>query len=576
MFAKKLNEYCILLGCTGKELSDYTGLSPAVISRYRSGERVPALESKQLNDLVEGIEELAKAKGISGITFSTVLDRFREALASGDDDNAAFADRLNQLITILDISVRRLAQHMNYDASYISRIKSGQRSPANKETFADGVCSFIIQQYREDADRDVIAALISCPSEEIREDFTLFKELKTWLCGNFTEQDRPLDSFLHKLDTFDLNEYIRAIRFNELKIPTMPFHLPVSKNYYGLEEMKKAELDFFKATVLSSSKEQVFMCSDMPMEDMLDDTFPKKWMFGIAMMIKKGLRLNMVHNVNRPFTEMMLGLEGWIPLYMTGQVTPYYLKGVQNKVYCHSNYVSGTVALIGDCIAGAHDKGRQYLTKRKDEVAFYREKASLLLRKASPLMEIYREMESKAFSALLYADAQKPGNRRNILYAPPIYTLSDTLLEKILEENHVSAEDRVKIQTYKKASKENHEMMLSHSCVTDIIPVLSQKEFSEYPVALSLSGLFYEKDIVYSYENYMVHLRETKERSAEAQNYSVNMTAERGFRNIQFAIHEGVNVVISKSNVPAIHFAIYHPQMRSAIEHMVIPVVEEY
>ena len=35
--------------------------------------------------------------------------------------------------------------------------------------------------------------------------------------------------------------------------------------------MKKGELDFFKATVLSKSMEDVFMCSDMPMEDMAKD-----------------------------------------------------------------------------------------------------------------------------------------------------------------------------------------------------------------------------------------------------------------------------------------------------------------
>lgn len=36
--------------------------------------------------------------------------------------------------------------------------------------------------------------------------------------------------------------------------------------------MKKGELDFFKATVLSKSMEDVFMCSDMPMEEFLDDS----------------------------------------------------------------------------------------------------------------------------------------------------------------------------------------------------------------------------------------------------------------------------------------------------------------
>ena len=82
-----------------------------------------------------------------------------------------------------------------------------------------------------------------------------------------------------------------------------------------IEEMKKGELDFFKATVLSKSSDPVFMCSDMPMEDMAKDIdFGKKWMFAIAMTLKKGLHLNIIHNLDRPFNEMMLGLESWIPI----------------------------------------------------------------------------------------------------------------------------------------------------------------------------------------------------------------------------------------------------------------------
>ena len=90
------------------------------------------------------------------------------------------------------------------------------------------------------------------------------------------------------MDDFDLNDYIKSIKFDELKIPNIPFYKAKTKNYYGLEEMKKAELDFFKATVLSKSKEDIFMCSDMPMEDMAKDfDFSKKWMFSVAMCLKK-------------------------------------------------------------------------------------------------------------------------------------------------------------------------------------------------------------------------------------------------------------------------------------------------
>ena len=61
----------------------------------------------------------------------------------------------------------------------------------------------------------------------------------------------------------------------------------------------------------------------------------------MAMMLKKGLHLNQIHNLDRSFEDMMLGLESWIPMYMTGQITPYYLKNIQNNVFLHFLKVSG-------------------------------------------------------------------------------------------------------------------------------------------------------------------------------------------------------------------------------------------
>ena len=62
-----------------------------------------------------------------------------------------------------------------------------------------------------------------------------------------------------------MNEYIKAIHFDELKVPSVPFQLPSSKSYFGLKDMMTSELDFLKATVLSKSMEPVIMYSDMPM-----------------------------------------------------------------------------------------------------------------------------------------------------------------------------------------------------------------------------------------------------------------------------------------------------------------------
>ena len=64
---------------------------------------------------------------------------------------------------------------------------------------------------------------------------------------------------------------------------------------------------------------------------------------------------------------MMLGLESWIPIYMTGQISPYYFKNVHNNIFLHFLKVSGSAALLGEAIAGYHADGKYYLTKSKRE-----------------------------------------------------------------------------------------------------------------------------------------------------------------------------------------------------------------
>ena len=397
--------------------------------------------------------------------------------------------------------------------------------------------------------------------------------------GSFVTYSVPsnnkIDTFLNNLDNFNLDTYIKAIHFNEMKVPFVPFYKSGSKNYYGIDEMKQGELDFFKATVLSKSNEPVFMCSDMPMEDMAEDVdFGKKWMFAIAMTLKRGLHLNIIHNLDRPFNEMMLGLESWIPIYMTGQVSPYYLTGVQNSVYCHFNYVSGTVALTGECIKGYHNKGKYHLTSNKTDIEYYRTKSECLLNKAKPFMDIYRVENRNDFDAFISSDASIKGNRRRILSSLPIHTISDELLLKILKRNKVNNENTKVIIDSVKKQRQTIQKILEDNILEDEIPKLSKEDFENYPPFLSLSDTFYTNDICYNYEEYLEHLNDTKKYMSNHNNYKILENKINTFRNINITIHSGKWVMISKNTHPAIHFVIHHPKLRDAIENFIAPVVE--
>lgn len=356
----------------------------------------------------------------------------------------------------------------------------------------------------------------------------------------------------------------------------MPFQMPTSKTYFGLNEMMESELDFLKATVLSKSMEPVTMYSDMPMKEMAKDpAFPKKWMYGMAMMLKKGLHLNQIHNLDRSLEDMMLGLESWIPMYMTGQISPYYLKNVQNNVFLHFLKVSGAAALAGEAIAGYHADGKYYLTKSKKEIAYYAKRAQELLNNAYPLMDIYRSNNKNKLNAFLLADSKESGKRRRILSTLPLYTMDESLLKAILERHGLAAEDMQEILETAAASRQRVEAILATETIEDEVSDITAEEFAARPFTIDLSGAFCEKNVPYTYEDYLAHLESTERFTATHPNYTLKKTSSQAFRNLQISIHEGKWAMVSKGKAPVIHFVIHHPKLRHAIENFIPPVVEK-
>ena len=576
-FGEKLNEYMEQLSCSAKDICNLSGVSAASFSRYKNGERVPELGAKPFDGLCDAVAQIAAQRGLSDITAESVKMSFMDCDDFITTDKERLRQNFNTMISVLNINLARLSQYTNYDTSAIFRIRNGSRKPGDSEQFASAIASFVSREMNAASEIAAVAELIGCDADRIHDLSVRYSKIKSWLLEQSVQEagNDNISKFLSKMDEFDLNEYIKVIKFDELKVPSVPFQLPTSKNYFGIKEMMESELDFLKATVLSKSMAPVTMYSDMPMKEMAKDPeFPKKWMFGMAMMLKKGLHLNQIHNLDRSFDEMMLGLESWIPMYMTGQISPYYFKNAQNNIFLHFLKVSGAAALSGEAIAGYHACGKYYLTKSKREVEYYQKRADEMLANAFPLMEIYRSERENELNTFLLADVGKTGSRRSILSTLPLYTISDELLDSILTRHGTDAEQKDTIKKYATVQRQRVVSVLESKTVEDEIPTFSSEEFKKNPPVLELSGMFCETDIPYNEEEYTAHLKETKAFAEQNSNYSVKQSSIHAFRNIQIFIHEGQWVMVSKGKAPTIHFVIRHPKLRSAIENFIPPVTE--
>lgn len=572
-FSDKFNEYLSLLNVSYPQFARYSGMSASAVRRYKNGESEPVAESAQIKKLANGIYRMSVEKNLA-LDEDEILGELEGSLRdSVSIDYKSYVANLNALTKQLDIRVTVLAKALSFDPSHISKILSGQRRPGHISGFTQGVGSYIARICSDGQHTGDLATLIGCEENQLDSPRAVSDAVTKWLSSN-TElsQEDPLGTFLDKLESFSLDEYINAIHFNDIKLPTTPFQLPTNKTYTTLDGMKKCELDFIKATVLSKSRQDVILYSDMPLAEMAkDEDFAKKWMFGTAMMLKKGLKMHFIHNVHRPFNEMMLGLESNIPMYMTGQIAPYYLTVPTDKVFTHIIKVSGAAAMEGSAIAGYQSEGEYHLTKSDDRIRFYRRKAERLLKKSSPLMDIYRSDRKEE-----YRDAMKQswlgGDRMTVCASLPLFTLSEEALSGILARNKVS---KVEADEIKHFHSEYYAMVtafLQSNKLSVVLPVSSKEQFEASPIHLALSDIFCETDIPYTYEEYSAHLQATRDFAGKYPNLTVNTDPAPAFRNITYSVLQNEAVIVSKNKYPTIHFIIHHKKLVQAFSNFTPPL----
>lgn len=571
-FCDVFNHYLTILNVSYPAFAQFAGMSVSSIRRYKNGESEPASDSEQLRKIADGFAGLAEERHIT-LDADEVFDELQRSLKNHlAIDYSAYAANLNMLLKQMDIRVTVLAKALSFDPSYISKILSGQRKPAHIDEFTQNVASFVSRNCTDESHIRRLSALLGRDETALENPRERCGAIVTWLGTNTEKNSDPISGFLDKMDAFCLDDFIRAIHFDDIKLPTVPFQLPGTKNYYGIQDMMESELDFMKATVVSKSMKDCILYSDMPMEEMAKDPeFPKKWMFGRAMMLKKGLRLHIIHDVNRPFHEMMLGLESYIPMYMTGQIAPYYLPVTQGSVFNHLLNVSGAAALEGNAIAGHQSSGKYTLYKSKDDIQYFRMRAEQLLKKAEPLMDIYRSDRKEEFDAqteLLWTE----GDRHVVNCSLPLFTIAPELLEQILRRVSLSETDKEQIRRYRAGYLSMAEKLLTVSKVTLVLPKLSEEQFAETPLNLALSELFIETDVPYRYEEYRAHLEQTCAFAQTFPNLTLQFDVKPPFRNISYTVVANRHVIVSKNKYPAIHFIIHHRKMVQAFQNFIPPV----
>ena len=575
-FQGKLSYYLDALGATYAVMAKASGLSVSTLSRYRNGERVPAPEGDHLKSLAHGIAALGAGQGFAwteeGVYYS-LAETLNEGLLV---PYKTYAANLRALLSHLSVKSVTLARALAYDPSHVSRILSGTRRPSELAEFTSEVAGYFAGRAESEPDfRATLEDFLSFSSET---GTAAYKDgVIAYLCTHQSSEDEnAVGTLLFRLANFDLVDFTRSLRFDDVHLPASVPHFRSFKAYSGAKGMSEGEMDFLKLTLLSRSQEDVIAYSDMPVTHHTDSSFHKQWMLAMAMLLKKGIRFRVLHDLNRPLSEILLGIESYVPLYMTGLVSAYYLPSAEKSVFLHHFRVSGAAALEGSAPAGGIENGRLYLYKSGEELARCHRIGMDLLSRARPVMEMYRADRKAEFRAYFKASYQRAASRRMVGDSLPLTTMSEETLDGILSRLALPAAEAEEIRLFYREGRRLMDAALAKSRLEWIVlPWKAESDSTQEAPALPLAYLFPAADYYYTAKEYARHLEETRAYAREHPNLSLSFDRAPAFRNLSYTVTEDGEVLVSKGKSPTVHFVIRHPVIVNAFRHYIPPLIDE-
>ena len=183
-FSNILNKYMQDIGCSSKELANASSLSQSIISRYKNGERIPTNDN--LKKISDGLQKISNKK----LNSNDILKEFNKVINKNDIDFETVRNNLNTLINTLNISANELSKYLNFDASYLSKIRSGNRIPSNKKEFINTITNFIFKKSNNEEYQNKLCTIMNV-KKELSIDI-----IKIWLMTNNKQQNNEINDFL--------------------------------------------------------------------------------------------------------------------------------------------------------------------------------------------------------------------------------------------------------------------------------------------------------------------------------------------------------------------------------------------
>lgn len=589
-FSDKINHIFNVLGCSNAAIARLSKIDPSLISRFRTGSRQPKATSVQFKQFCKGIvnyaqkneltEKLRQECNLSGTgnpddEINAFLNENVETVnkfckKAPHVTYVLFSEKLNILMNRLDISNIRLARALNVDTSLVSRFRNGLRTPPKNSSLTVNLCSYLYKAVKMNGYKHEFFELIGTPITEaqINED-----EIKAifinWLFDeDGTHYTGDVDSFLEKLDSMNA----AALPLYPLSEKTeAPDILQDIKNeYIGTDGLRKAVLRFLGTVATTDRKHIIKLYSNKKLNWLSSDpVFLQKWAALMYAVLRNKNQIKIIHYIERNLSEMLIGIEKWIPLYMSGLIEGFFCKSEADTKFSHTIFVAPeTAGIYGSFVSGTEDSGIYQYAGTPDRVQYYEKQFDALLSMSQPLVQVFRKDKTNDFLFCKGEISKAQGNMKRLLQAPSLATVPTSLLERMLRRADVEQKELACIMNVHENCVRHLERDLKNGHVMEYVVFPEDETLFAGNVRLNLYDAFTEKAVYYTPEEYSEHIKAIIA-LLEKSIYEIAPLPESPFENIQILVKENSGAMVQKTNRSITVFRFSHPSMCKALSEYI-------
>ena len=462
-----------------------------------------------------------------------------------------FGEKLNFLMNITNTSNSRLSKSVSIDASYISRLRSSLRNmPKNKDNI-ELFSSFFAQNLDEDYQKTALCELLLIEIAKFpstKEDLEAL--IYSWFMETKTKSD-SIDDFLLNLSKFDFKNKLNDFNIDFLKSQYITKANTLNlATFNGIKGRQNATLLFLSYVLNNKNSQMIYLINEDNLEWVTSNpTFLQAISNLLSQAIRQGNKIKIIHTIRKNFYDMLLMIDAWMPLYISGAIEPFYYPKPKDSLIKRTLFLApDTAAVVSTTIGDNVNASSNFLFTEKNVISEFLSEYNNYLSFCHPLIKIFTPDRSDEYLDLLTFFESK--SSKGIIKSNTIssFTMTQELIKSIFDKLDFEKKEELyltqlkRIRVFKKYIEKN--------VFTEIITLPDINDIIQNKTKIYFCNPFLSQEIYYTPSEFLIHLKQITKLLKSFDNYNIYIEPNDTMKDCVIFIKQDVGMMFSKMTYP--------------------------